>query len=72
MSNSYLTSTKKSSAVLDAILLNPSADFTLKGGSDATGTGVGVGVGVGVEASSLGGLYPLKDKPNKNNKTKYI
>lgn len=67
MSRSYLTRTKKSFAVLDAILLNPSADLMLKGGRDGTGTGVGVGVGVGVCAINIWLETPLEYKAHNNN-----
>ena len=45
MSNSYLTSTKKSSAVLFFIFLNAIASFICTGGASIEGIGVGVGVG---------------------------
>tara|TARA_R110002020_G_scaffold301676_1_gene517088 strand:- start:1489 stop:1665 length:177 start_codon:yes stop_codon:yes gene_type:complete len=53
--------------VLDAILLNPSADLMLKGGRDGTGTGVGVGVGVGVCAINIWLETPLEYKAHNNN-----
>ena len=68
MSRSYLTSIKKSFAVLDAKLLNPSAVLMLKGGRDGTGTGVGDGVGVGVCANNIWLENPLVYIAHNNNK----